>query len=334
METVLQGKTKSLEVIVVDNGSTDGTVDYLNQKYHQLKQDGKFLCVALDKNYGPAKARNIGVKNSQGKYLGFLDNDTEVDKNWADEAVKVFNSDKRIGIVQCKLLLNQERSKLDYVGEYLGQNGFLVQRCQDGEIDRGQYDQQVEILAAKSAGMFISRVAFEAVGGFDEDYFIYVEETDLGWRCWLAGYKAVYAHKSMVYHEFGTSTLSLGQQKKSYQAKFHGCKNYILSLTKNLELINLGKILPVHVFLWWGLAWYSLIFSRNWQSWWWIHKAIFWNLINLSSTRQKRSLIQSKRQLSDQQLFDKILKKKSWSYFLDKARDTRQVGHAQGFDQG
>tara|TARA_B100000315_G_C14499515_1_gene551652 strand:+ start:544 stop:1032 length:489 start_codon:yes stop_codon:yes gene_type:complete len=155
-----------------------------------------------------------------------------------------------------------EPDQIDYVGEYIGTNGFLVQVAPAGTKDEGQFDKQYPILAAKSAGMFIKREAFDVAGGFDEDYFIYVEETDLGWRTWLAGYTVVFAPKCKVYHKFGTSSVILGKHKNDYNSKFHGTKNYILTFLKNLNFFYLVRILPVHIFLWLGLAWFSLFQRR------------------------------------------------------------------------
>lgn len=329
VNSVFMSNYHDLEVIVVDNGSSDGSVDFLRNKYAVYKE--RFKIVSLDKNYGPSFARNQGVKIAKGVYIGFLDNDTEVDKQWANIAVLEFENDASIGIVQCKLLLAKERNKLDYVGEYIGQNGFLVQRAQGGEIDKGQYDQRVQILAAKSAGMFIRKDVFDKIGGFDDDYFIYVEETDLGWRSWLLGYKAVFVFESIVYHEFGTSTLILSKNKNNYNAKFHGCKNYILTLTKNLSFINLVKILPVHIFLWIGLAWFALITKRDYRAFFWIHKGIIWNVSNIRKNIGKRCIIQKNRIVSDNDLFKIILKKKPFLYFIQKVTGIHKVGNAEGF---
>src|SRR3990167_5685966 len=148
VNSIFEGGFDDLEVIVVDNGSVDGSVEYLKEKYRAYSE--RLKVVALDKNYGPSYARNEGVRVAEGKYIGFLDNDTEVEKNWAEAAVAEFEKDAKVGIIQCKLILSKEREKLDYVGEYIGQNGFLVQRAQTAEVDYGQYDQKVEILAARS----------------------------------------------------------------------------------------------------------------------------------------------------------------------------------------
>lgn len=326
--SIFASKTKNLEVIVVDNGSVDGSQEKLSRKYGRYGK--KFTLVELDRNYGPAKARNAGVAVAKGEFLAFLDNDTMVDESWAEEAIQEFLKSSGTGAVQCKLLLSKERNKIDYVGEYLGQNGFLVQRARAGSMDTGKFNQRCEILAAKSAGMFIRKKVFEIAGGFDDDYFIYVEETDLGWRSWLSGYKVVYVPSSIVYHEFGTSSVILGKSKNNYNAKFHGCKNYILTLFKNLDSVSLVKILPVHIILWLGLGWYALI-KRDAKSFFWIHKAVWWNVSNLKTSLRKRKIIQKNRKINDDDLFKIVMRKKPLSYFIKKVIIPHKVGNAEGF---
>ena len=218
-----------------------------------------------------------------------------------------FQNDKKIGCIQCKLLLLADKNKYDYAGEYLNQCGFLVQRANYGEIDNGQYDQKVEILAAKSAGMFIRKDVFDKIGGFDEDYFIYVEETDLGWRSWLAGYKTVFCPKSVVYHEFGTSIKILSEKKSNFNVRFHGTKNYIMTLIKNLGNKQLLTVLPRHVIIWIFFAFF-LVFRGNFRSAFNVLGGIWWNVVNLPQTIFKRKKIQLNRVISDEKLFKIIIR--------------------------
>lgn len=329
VESVFRSATyHSLEVIVVDNGSTDDSPRLLKKDFRQYAN--QLTVVSLKKNYGPARARNVGVRRSRGQYLAFLDNDTLVDSDWAITAIERFRQDKLIGIIQCKLLLAGDHKKIDYIGEYLGQNGFLVQRAPVMTVDVGQFEKECPVLAAKSAGMLITKKAFIDAGGFDDDYFIYVEETDLGWRCWLAGYKVLYCPGSIVYHEFGTSSIILSKQKNNFNAKFHGCKNYILTLIKNLEILNVIKILPLHIVLWLGLAWFALL-RREIKPFLWIHQAILWNVINFGRTIRKRNEVQATRLISDRELFKIVLRKKPMSYFISKATVKQKVGNAESF---
>lgn len=300
ISSILKNKYSNYEIIVVDNGSTDSTVDFLEEKYTLFTD--KIGFVSLDKNYGPAKARNEGVKIAQGKYLGFLDSDTEVEKNWINEALNYFRKDKKIGALQCKLLLIKDKKSYDYAGEYLGNLGFLVPVAVYGEIDHGQYDSCGKILAAKSAGMFIRKDVFDKIGGFDEDYFIFVEETDLGWRCWLAGYEVIFCPNSIVYHCFSSSKNIFDRKFDNYLVRFHGTKNYIMTLYKNLSKKYLLKILPGHIFLWLCLSFYLLLTGQT-PSFINIIKGIFWNLKNFSENKNKRKEIQKKRRLTDKDIF-------------------------------
>jgi len=329
LQSILESNTGNYEIIAVDNGSSDDSLNAVRAKYPTLCGE-KIVLLGLDKNYGPARARNEGVRVSRGKYLAFLDNDTEVDGNWANEAIPHFEQNSKLGIIQCKLLLAKERNRLDYVGEYLGQNGFLVQVAKGGEIDSGQYNKNNKILAAKSAGMFIRKETFQKIGGFDDDYFIYVEETDLGWRSWLYGYENIFVYKSIVYHEFGTSSITLGKMKSNYNAKFHGSKNYILTLFKNLESKNLIRILIPHITLWLGLAFYNF-FKGKTKECYWILSGISWNICNFTKNMKKRKLIQKGRVRSDNDLFEVFMKKMPFFYFLNKATIKQKIGNAESF---
>lgn len=326
LETVFNSTYKNIEVIVVDNGSVDNSLPETKAKFN----DTRLKLIALEKNFGPAYARNRGIEIAQGKYIAFLDNDTETEKDWIEKPVQVMEEDEKIGVCQCKLLLLKDPQKLDYVGDYLSQFGFLVQKATANEIDKGQYDSNFEILSAKSAAMIVRKELIDKTGGFDEDYFIYVEETDLCWRGWLAGYKAIFVPESRVYHLFGGSALSLGNAKQNYFAKFHGTKNYITTLLKNLGTFNAIKIIPVHIALWAGLAFWVLIHKKTIDSKN-IFKGIFWVFMNLGLILKKRRQIQSIRVVSDRELMPRIMKKQSFNYFYKKATTAQNVGLAHGF---
>lgn len=328
LEAVYQNHYPNFEVIVVDNGSVDGSIENTLKKFGD-KQN--FQLISNKKNLGPSLARNIGCKKAKGKYLAFLDNDTLPHPDWLVYLVKEMEADSKIGACQCKLLMAKNRKHLDYVGDYLSQYGFLVQKCQTEELDKGQYDQKFEILSAKSAGMGMRKDVFDKVGGFDPDYFIYVEETDLGWRVWLAGYKIIFVPDSIVYHEFGTTSI-INPALQNYSAKFHGTKNYIMTLFKNLETINLIKILPVHIFLWLGIASW-LIYKKQFKSGFYVFKGISWDLFHLPSIFKKRKKVQKQRVVSDKQIFPIVYKRIAFSYFYRKFANPKKVGHARSWSK-
>lgn len=326
VRSVLKSTYPSLEVIVADNGSTDDSVPILRREFGQ---DKRFKVVEIGENKGPAFARNRGVEAAYGKYIAFLDNDTEPAPSWLEPLVETLESNPTIGACQCKLLLMNERNKIDYVGDYISNLGFLVQRVPSGEIDAGQADSRDEILSAKSAAMIIRSDVFREIGGFDEDYFIYVEETDLGWRTWLRGYRIIFVPESRVYHEFGTSQIIVGK-KQNYLVKFHGTKNYITTLMKNLEFKNAVKIVPIHIFLWFGIAGWSLLNGGLKESFW-VLKGILYTFVNIKTILQKRKEIQRYRRMSDGDLFPKIMRRRNFSYFYQKLTAVHKIGNAEGF---
>ncbi|HDZ00222.1 MAG TPA: glycosyltransferase family 2 protein [Nitrospirae bacterium] len=308
VRSILNNTYDNYEIIIVDNASTDGSINNIYKKFtHELQ---KIKIVTLEENYGPARARNEGVKVSQGKYVGFLDNDTEVHKDWIIEAAKDFDRNRELGIIQCKLLFLKEPNKIDCVGEFLGPNGFLIQRAKYKEIDEGQYDEKVELLAAKSAGMFIRKDTFNKIGGFDDDFFIYMEETDLCWRSWLAGYKTAFCSTSLIYHRYSTTLDIVDKNRTNYLIRFHGTKNYILTLIKNLGSLQLILVLPKHLIIWNGFI-LLLIVRGNFRSALNVMRGILWNLVHLPETLKKRSYIQSRRLLSDRMLLEIVMKKES-----------------------
>lgn len=306
IRSILKNGYDNYEIIVVDNGSTDGsTADIVEEFVEDLN---KIRIINLDKNYGPAKARNSGATIAKGEYIGFLDNDTEVHPNWIVEAVKDFEKNKELGIIQCKLLLLKEPDKIDCVGEYIGQSGFLLQRAKYREIDNGQYDEKIEILAAKSAGMFIRRDLFNRIGGFDEDYYIYMEETDLCWRSWLSNYKVRFCPASIVYHLYSSTKDIVDRKTNNYLVRFHGTKNYIMTIIKNLGSRQLIITLPIHIMLWTGFAIFLLI-RGNFRSMLNIIKGMLWNVAHLPKILKKRRHCQSMRVLSEKTLLRIVMRK-------------------------
>jgi GT2 family glycosyltransferase len=329
LNSVLTSSYDNFEIIVVDNGSTDSSRDLINRL---INGRHKIRAIFNSINLGPAAARNQAVRQAKGEYIAFLDNDTTVDPDWLNEALRVFETDAKIGACQCKLLLAGSDKLIDCVGEYLGQNGFLVQEAIAGEEkDIGQYDVVLNIFAAKSAGMIIRMSLFKEIGGFDADYFIYLEETDLCWRVWLMGYRVVLAPRAIVYHRFGTSSVVLAD-KVDYLTKFHGTKNYITTLLKNLDSKSLLKILPVHLSIWLGAALFFLIKNKT-SSTKWIIQGIIWNLKNIRKIKDKRLFAQSLRTVPDKKIFYEIMKKKDFGYFLAKIRRNKTLGNATGWNK-
>ena len=314
ISSILRSDYPNFEIILVDDGSTDDSVKLVNEIFGV---ESRLKLILSRVNSGPAKGRNVGSRQAKGEYLAFVDNDTEVDKFWLKEAFRLMNSRSEVGAIQCKLRLMDERDKYDYAGDYLSQFGFLVQRVRLGEIDKGQLDEVVEIFAAKSAGMIVRKDIFNAIGGFDEDYFIYMEETDLCWRIWLNGHSIVFLPTSIVYHKFGT-TRKIKSPRSKFLSNYHGTKNYITSMLKNLDTQNLLKILPLHIACWTAIIVRSTTKKRLVEAKL-TTKGVLYNVTFFGCIWMKRKVIQSSvRKVPDSYLMPRIMMKQPLTYFFGK----------------
>lgn len=312
--SVLKSDYENLEVIFVDNASTDGSLQYVNNAFGN---DQRLKFVENSSSFGPAVGRNRGSRIANGKYLIFLDNDTKVTPNWITELVGVLEKDVSIGAAQAKLL-RMDTNLYDCAGDYLGPLGFLIERSR-GREDKGQLDFTADILSAKSAASIIRKELFDRIGRFDEDFYMYLEETDLSWRVWLAGYRVVFIPNSNVYHAFATPEKSFSRYYSKYIVRYYGCRNYISTLVKNLEPINLIKILPFHIGCWLLLAiFFSL--KGNFDDAFYILKGIGSSILDINQLFRKRHFINANvKVIKDRDILNKIMDKKEISYYLGKA---------------
>lgn len=302
-------KYRNFEVIFVDNASRDGSVEWVKKKYPKTK------IAVNDKNLGFAEANNIGYGVSKGEYVLFLNNDTEVTTQFLVELINVLESDLRIAGAQSRILLMDDPKRLDSVGAFLTSSGFLY-HYGIAKPDSLQYRKQINLYSAKGACMMFKREVLEKVKVdgeiFDNRYFAYFEETDLCHRVWLAGYKIVFAPKSVIYHKMGgTST-----RMDNVFIQYHSFKNRINSYLKNLGPSEFLKIMPTHLFLCEMFAVYALIRFKL-RLFLVIQKAILWNVKEISITLSKRRYIQNKiRKLRDNKLFPEIVRKVRLNYFI------------------
>ena len=314
LHSVLSSNYPNFEVIFVDNASTDGSLEYVKRIFGN---DPKSRYVENLGSFGPAVGRNRGANISKGAYLVFLDNDTEIMENSISELVRALEDDNSIGSGQAKLL-RMGTKEYDCAGDYLGPLGFLIERSR-GAKDTGQFDFITDILSAKSAASIIRKDLFDRIGGFDEDFYMYLEETDLSWRLWLAGYRVVFVPKSIVYHAYGTKKKAKRQYYPEYVVRYYGSRNYISTLIKNLGFLNLIKILPLHIFSWLGLS-TMFVCRKKFKDAFWIIKAIIWNLANAGTLIKKRRFIQRNiRKVGDSQIMAKIMISNPFGYYLGKA---------------
>jgi GT2 family glycosyltransferase len=182
------------EVVVVDNGSTDDSLNYLRAAHEPRLQ-----IVELPENKGFAGGCNAGIVRARGRYIATLNNDAEADPRWLDELVRVMESDSRIGMCASKILFHADRRRIDKAGHLIYWDGLNHGRG-SGEPDRGQFDVQEEALFPDGAAALYRRGMLDQSGVFDESFFAYGDDADLGLRGRLAGWACVYVPTAVVYH--------------------------------------------------------------------------------------------------------------------------------------
>jgi GT2 family glycosyltransferase len=209
-----------MEIILVDNGSTDESVAVTRRDFPEV------IVIEVGRNLGLAAAINLGIEQSQGDVVVPLNNDTEVVPGWAQALVDRLHQFPDAGIVASKMLLFSERDKIHSAGDGFGSDGIPVNRGV-WQVDEGQFDQDTYIFGGCGGAVAYRRSMLNEIGAFDADLFMYLEDVDLNWRAQLAGYKAVFAPQAVVYHH-------LSATGGGVIASYYTGRNTILVLAKNL----------------------------------------------------------------------------------------------------
>jgi GT2 family glycosyltransferase len=218
------------EVIVVDNGSCDASVEYLRSNFPWVK------VVRNEENLGFAEGTNSGIRKARGDLIITLNNDTKVDKNFIKHLTKPMCAHADVGMCASKMLLPE--GKINSTGICISRSGAAWDRGMF-EPDTGQYDQREEVFGPCAGAALYRKAMLEEIGLFDEDFFLYMEDVDLAFRGRLAGWKCVYVPEAVVYHHHG-GTAGFGSDLSVY----YGNRNIIWYAIKDFPLVLLLTSLP------------------------------------------------------------------------------------------
>ena len=248
----------SVELIVVDNASTDGSPDLVRRRHPAA------TLVENSTNLGFCAGNNVGLKRARGAYILFLNADAVLEPTYVEEALKSFAADGRIGMVAGKVL-RFDRRTLDTTGQILARSRRALERGY-GEVDRGQYDRPGEVFSVCGAAALYSRALIDAISIdgelFDEDFFAFGEDLDVGWRARRAGWHCAYQPAAVAAHYRGgtQSQREAGPARRRQmirrppQVQAHIVKNRYLTMIKNESLgsflINLPFIACWDLALW------------------------------------------------------------------------------------
>ena len=235
LESLAAQTYRDFETILVDNGSSDGSAEYVRSAFPWVR------LLELPENVGFAEGNNRGLALAQGAYIVTLNNDTKAAPEFLAELVRVAEGDASIGMVAAKMRNYYEPERIDAVGLMIGTNG-LGYNIGIGETDSGQFDDAVIFGPCGGAALYRLEMLDET-GFFDTDYFAYYEDFDLAWRARLAGWKALVAPRALVYHVHSATGGEMSRFKTYYT---HRNKWYVI--IKNWPLGILLKRLPVLFF--------------------------------------------------------------------------------------
>jgi hypothetical protein len=231
--SILASDYPAYEVIVVDNGSTDGSVEYLQANYPSVK------VIPLPRNIGWSPANNQGIRVARGSVIVCISNDMTVDPDWLKEIVTLIISDSKIGIVQCNSLSMWDRSTPDSSMNYLDEFGYSYGY-------RPQASPR-EVFFAEGMAFAFKKELVHKIGMLDDYYFMEYDDMDFSWRARLAGYSVYFLPSAVVYHARG-ATVGRTYFDRTRNVTLY-TRNHLVTLIKNYEAKSLMKALPLTILI-------------------------------------------------------------------------------------
>lgn len=235
LKSVLATSYPNFETIVVDNGSTDQSVQTIG-KY------GKVRLVETGRNLGYTGGNAAGIAVSRGKYIVTLNNDMEVDSRWLTEVVSYLERDESIGIAGCRQMNFYKRDVIDSL--YLVPTEFLLLgrmgHAKAFDVGDPLHAAPGLVIGANGGSAVYRRKCLEELGGFENSFFAYHEECDLAMRAFSVGWKCLYVPTAVVYHK---GSVSFGKVKKEFY--YYHERNRIWFLFRNFPVSLVAKNLPV-----------------------------------------------------------------------------------------
>lgn len=227
-----------VEIILVDNGSTDDSVPFVREAYPYVR------VIEAGRNLGFAAGNNLGARLATSDYLALINNDARAAPRWLRPMVEVLEGQPDVACAASKIL-DQDGKTIDFVGPVMNLYGRSFQIDEGLPVAPGFYDEPRELLAPCGGAMMIRRDVFWQVGGFDEDYIAYFEDLDLGWRLWLYGYKVLFVPDAIVYHRQHQTGAGFPVEQRYTLSE----ANALRTVIKNYEEENLWRVLPFTLFM-------------------------------------------------------------------------------------
>lgn len=237
ISSLLKQTFQDFEIILVDNGSTDGSLKKIREEFSEIPM----AVEELESNFGFAVANNIGARLARGARLALLNADAYPEQDWLENLVNAAENNPQYNFFTSRQIQFNNPKLLDGAGDNYHVSGLAWRRCYDRPTEKYGLDFQ-EVFSACAAAALYSREAFLQTGGFDEDYFSYFEDVDLSFRLRLNGGRCLYVPNAVVQHVGSVST-----GKVSDFVVYHGHRNLIWTYFKNMPALLLWLYLPLHI---------------------------------------------------------------------------------------
>ncbi|MCX8022370.1 MAG: glycosyltransferase [Syntrophorhabdaceae bacterium] len=277
---------KDFEIIVVDNGSTDGSLKLIQDRYPYIK------VIPFEKNYGFAYAVNRGIEASSSPFISLLNNDIELHERWLESLYNALIEHPEAGSCGPKMMRYLEKDRINILGIRLNSDGG-VEIIGAGEVDRGQYEEVRYVFGVNAGAALYRKKMFDDIGLFDEEFFASFEDVDISFRAQLAGYRALYVPKAVAYHLVGATI-----KRKRYMATYLNNRNCTMFFLKDMPSELLRRYL-FRIIIRRGLAFVKRVAFNFWKArTYYFIKGTLAAYIRMPYILRERKRIQSSRRVT------------------------------------
>jgi GT2 family glycosyltransferase len=285
LDSLLKTHYPRFEIIVIDNCSSDDSVEFVKKNYPSVK------IIQNSKNLGYACAINSALELVESEYVAFLNNDIVVEPDWLRQLV-LYTSVSEVAAVNPKILFLGNEKIINAAGGSCDIYGVGWNRG-NGEFDKGQYDMVKEVFYVNGTAMLTRKSVWKEVGAFDERYFLYGEDLDWCWRARLKGYKLLYVPSARIYHQWRGSRGPIIEFLE---------RHWLASFLKNYSFKTICILFPRYLILKFLKAIWLMKNGRGLREKFAVFQGFLWNLVNFKGTWLKHLLVQVSRKVSDKEI--------------------------------
>lgn len=295
---------KTIEILVVDNASTDNTVELLKKQQKKITLPMELFTER--ENLGYAAGNNLAADHANGKYLFIINPDTTVTPNFLEPLIDKAEADSTISVCQPMVYLTKQPDIINLSGKITHFLGFDWIR----DFEKKKVRKSGNIASFSGSGVLIKKDVFQQLGGFDPHYFMYYEDTDLSWRMRLMGYKLWYEPNSILYHDYKYTPVETYQTL--HQKLFFAERNRLITLLKNYSLKSWLLLFPMVIVV--EIAMICYAFAKGWGSQKLKAYTSIWQ--HRSTIIKQRKKTQALRVLSDRKLATAFVAKLTFKEYL------------------